>query len=137
MLKPIALATAALGLLAAPVQAEEPAGKTRGETELAKLLEGRVAGEPKRCIRTLGARPLNQIDGTAITYREGNTIWVNYTRNPESIDDDDIMVIKRFGGSSLCRTDHIDLISRTGGFYTGVIFLDEFVPYKRIEDREG
>ncbi|MBX7481918.1 hypothetical protein [Qipengyuania qiaonensis] len=136
MLKPIAFATAALALLAAPVQAEEPTEPTRGETELAKLLEGRVAGEPQSCINTYGSRPLNQIDGTAITYRAGDTIWVNYTRNPDSIDEDEIMVIKRFSGSNLCRTDHIDLVSRTGGFLTGVIFLDEFVPYKRT-DSEG
>ena len=136
MLKPLALATAALGMLAAPVHAEEPAEPTRGEAELAKMLEGRVAGEPKRCINTYGGRALNQIDGTAITYRQGGTIWVNYTRNPESIDDSEIMVIKRFSGSSLCRTDHIDLVSRSGHFLTGVIFLDEFVPYRKV-DSEG
>ena len=136
MIKPLALATAAFGLLAAPVQAQEKTEAvelTRGEAELAELLEGRVAGEPRSCIRTIGSRNLNQIDGTALTYRDGDTVWVNYTRNPADIDDSEIMVIKRFSGTNLCRTDQIELVSRPGGFLTGVLFLDEFVPYTRVE----
>lgn len=134
MIKPLALATAALGLLAAPaVQADDHADMTRGEEKLAKMLEGRVAGEPERCIRTIGSRNINQIDGTALTYRDGDTVWVNYTKNPDSIDDSEVMVIKRFSGTNLCRTDQIELVSRHGGFLTGVLFLDEFVPYTRVE----
>ncbi len=48
---------AALALLAGPVagggRAAEP---TKGEVKLAKLLEGRVAGEPQRCLRTFPSR---------------------------------------------------------------------------------
>lgn len=135
MLKPFALAAATVGLIAMPLRAEEPGELTRGEAELAKLLEGRVAGEPKRCINTFGSRTLHQIDGTALTYRDGDTVWVNYTRNPESIDDSDIMVIRRFSGSTLCRTDHINLVERTGGFLTGVLFLGDFVPYTKVDDK--
>ena len=136
MLKHLAIATAALGMLASPAQAEESGEMTRGEEKLAKLLEGRVAGEPQKCIRTFGSRNLSQIDGTALTYRDRDTVWVNYTRNPESIDDNEIMVIDRFSGTSLCRTDQIKLIDRQGGFLSGVLFLDEFVPYTKV-DAEG
>ncbi|MEE2794389.1 MAG: hypothetical protein VX512_06080, partial [Pseudomonadota bacterium] len=69
MFKHIALATAAFGMLSSPVLADENAQMTRGEEKLAKLLDGRVAGEPQSCIRTLGSRNLSQIDGTALTYR--------------------------------------------------------------------
>ena len=134
MLKRLALATAALGLLAAPaVQADDHAEMTRGEAKLAKLLEGRVAGEPERCINTFGSRSINQIDGTALTYKSGDTVWVNYTRNPERIDDHDIMVIRRFSGSTLCRTDQVRMVDRFSGMLTGVVFLDEFVPYTKVE----
>ena len=136
MFKPLAIATAALGLLAAPVQADETEEMTRGEAELAKLLEGRVAGEPRDCIRTIGSRNINQIDGTALTYRSGDTVWVNYTRNPQSIDDSDIMVIKRFSGSRLCRSDQVHLVDRTVGFLSDVLMLDDFVPYT-MPDTEG
>ena len=136
MFKHIALATAAFGMLSSPVLADENAQMTRGEEKLAKLLDGRVAGEPQSCIRTLGSRNLSQIDGTALTYRDGDTVWVNYTRNPDSIDDRDIMVIDRFSGSSLCRTDQVKLVDRVNGFMSGILLLDEFVPYKKI-DTEG
>lgn len=136
MFKHIALATAAFGMLSSPVLANENAQMTRGEEKLAKLLDGRVAGEPQSCIRTLGSRNLSQIDGTALTYRDGDTVWVNYTRNPDSIDDRDIMVIDRFSGSSLCRTDQVKLVDRVNGFLSGILLLDEFVPYKKV-DTEG
>ncbi|MBG75103.1 hypothetical protein BA950_10525 [Erythrobacter sp. SAORIC-644] len=136
MFKHIALATAAFGMLSSPVLADENAQMTRGEEKLAKLLDGRVAGEPQSCIRTLGSRNLSQIDGTALTYRDGDTVWVNYTRNPDSIDDRDIMVIDRFSGSSLCRTDQVKLVDRVNGFLSGILLLDEFVPYKKV-DTEG
>ena len=136
MFKHLALATAAFGMLSSPVLADENAQMTRGEEKLAKLLDGRVAGEPQSCIRTLGSRNLSQIDGTALTYRDGDTVWVNYTRNPDSIDDRDIMVIDRFSGSSLCRTDQVKLVDRVNGFLSGILLLDEFVPYKKV-DTEG
>ena len=136
MFKHIALAIAAFGMLSSPVLADENAQMTRGEEKLAKLLDGRVAGEPQSCIRTLGSRNLSQIDGTALTYRDGDTVWVNYTRNPDSIDDRDIMVIDRFSGSSLCRTDQVKLVDRVNGFLSGILLLDQFVPYKKV-DTEG
>lgn len=137
MLKSLAIATASLGLLATPLLAQdtaapESAEMTRGEQKLAKLLDGRVAGEAKSCIRTIGSRNLQQIDGTALAYRDGDTVWVNYTNNPSDIDDSDIMVIKRFSGTSLCRTDTIRLVDRLAGFTTGVLFLDDFVPYTKV-----
>ena len=133
MLKAATLAATALGLLAMPLHAQDEGEMTRGQEKLAKLLEGREAGEAKSCIRTVGSRSLTQIDGTAITYRDGDTIWVNYTRTPESIDDSDVMVIRRFSANTLCRTDHIDLVDRTGGFFRGVIMLDDFIPYTKVD----
>lgn len=135
MLKPLIFAAAAAGLMAVPAQADE-AEPTRGEAKLAKLLDGRVAGEPQNCISTTGSRSLKQVDGTALTYRSGDTVWVNYTRNPQSIDDSDIMVIKRFSGSRLCRSDQVHLVDRTVGFLSDVLMLDDFVPYT-MPDTEG
>ena len=136
MLKRLVLTAAAIGALAAPVaaQAEDPVAPTRGEAKLAKMLEGRVAGEPERCIRTFGSKSLTQIDDTALVYKDGDTVWVNYTSSPDSIDDGDYLVIKKFDATSLCRTDQITTYSRTGNFFSGVIFLDDFVPYRKAEE---
>lgn len=125
-----ALATAAvsLGVLTAPATAARPSGEER----LAKYIDGRVAGEPRSCITT---RPMGDnltvIDGTALVYKAGGKVYVNRTRMPEAIDEDDTLVIRRFGGSSLCRTDTITLVDRQTGMFTGVLFLDDFVPYEK------
>lgn len=126
---------AALALLALPASAEEQDGApSKGEAELAKLLEGRVAGEPERCINTFGNGSLRIIDGTALVYRQGSTLWVNRTRNPNSLDDDDYLVIRKYGGSSqLCRLDNVTTQDRGGNFFTGVVFLEDFVPYRKAE----
>ena len=131
MLKRLALSCAAAGLLAAPaLHADEPVEMTKGERKLARMLEGRVAGEPERCIRTLPSRNIQTIDDTALVYRQGDTIWVNYTKNARYLDDNDVLVIERFNGSQLCRTDQITTIDRFGGFITGFVLLDDFVPYR-------
>lgn len=137
MLKSVIAAGAAAILFASPASADEANDRmmTKGEVKLAKMLDGRVAGEGRSCIRTIGSRNLQQIDGTALVYRDGDTIWVNRTRTPEQIDDSDIMVIRRFSGSSLCRTDNIEMVDRFSGFFSGVLFLDDFVPYRRADDR--
>ena len=137
MIKRIALSAAAIGLLAAPaVQADETAEMTKGEKKLAKMLEGRVAGEPESCITTFGSRSITQIEDTALVYKSGDTIWVNYTKSPKAIDDRDYMLIRRFSSSQLCRSDQIELRDRSSHFFSGVIFLDDFVPY-RLPEAEG
>ena len=129
-LSSLAIAAAACSLLAAPASAEKPTGEER----LAEMIDGRVPGEPQRCINTFNSRPLTVIDDTAIVYRSGDTVYVNRTRAPETLDDDDGLVIRKFGtGSRLCRLDQITTRDRTSGFYTGNIFLTDFVPYERVE----
>lgn len=123
----LAVAAAAAGLVAAPLQA----ARATGEERLAKLIEGRVPGEAKSCINTMGNRNLTVIDKTAIVYKDGKRIWVNRTAHPEQIDEDDILVIRKFSPSSLCRSDVITLADRSSGIFSGVLFLDDFVPYEK------
>ena len=128
------IAAAACGLAVTPISAEERA-MSEGETKLAKMLEGRVAGEGQRCIRTFPSRSLTIIDGTAIVSKQGRTIYVNRTRNPESLDDDDSLRIRRFSATRLCRLDQITTFDRHAQFYTGSVMLTDFVPY-RLPDSE-
>ncbi len=131
MFKTLAAAAATLAFAAAnPLAAQTAEPLTKGEAKLAEMLEGRVAGEPVNCIRTFGSRNLQQIDDTAIVYRDGDTVWVNYTRSPGSIDDDDYLVIRKFNATQLCRTDQVTTYDRFANFFSGVIFLDDFIPYR-------
>lgn len=120
-------AVAGLALAAAPSVARE---RMTGDQKLAKLLAGRVAGQPRSCINTMVNRDSRVIDGTAVVYGRGRTIWVNVPANAEDLDDRDAMVIRQFG-SQLCRSDIITTIDTASGMFTGSVFLREFVPYTR------
>jgi len=124
-------------LLAAAAIAAAPAATAREklapEDQLAKLLEGRVAGEPQDCISLSTARSSQIIEKTAIVYKVGSTYWVNRPKGgAESLDDDDILVTKTIG-SQLCSIDAVELRDRTSHMYAGFVSLGQFVPYKRVK----
>ena len=141
---PTLAAVAAIGLMASPAIAEEETDKeepkemTKGEKKLAKLLEGRVAGEPVRCIRNYPTQRLQVIDKTAYVYGHGRTIYVQRTKHPEDIDDDDILVLRTTTGNRLCRLENLTTVDRYSGFFTGAVFFEDFVPYTKAEgEAEG
>jgi hypothetical protein len=131
MLKPaLALAAiAAMTVAAGPSIAKE---RLTGDQELAKLLEGRVAGEPENCINTFANRDSRVIDGTALVYGRGRTIWVNVPANPRDLDDWDALLVRQYG-SRLCRQDIVTTFDTSSGMYTGNVFLGDFVPYTRVD----
>jgi len=118
---------------ATEIGTDVPAPMTKGEQRLAKLLQGRVAGEPTRCIRVFPSQRMQTIDGTAYVYGSGTTIFVQRTRNPEQIDDTDALITNRFNGTQLCSFDVTTTVNRYNGFFTGAVFFEEFVPYTRTK----
>jgi hypothetical protein len=111
----------------------EATPQTKGEKRLAKLLEGRVAGEPVRCIRTTPSMGMQTIDKTAYVYGRGNTIYVQRTSNPDDIDSGDALVSQRFSASELCRLDQFTTTDRVLGFFTGAVFFEDFIPYTKTK----
>ncbi|MET1757088.1 hypothetical protein ABVV53_16730 [Novosphingobium sp. RD2P27] len=124
-----ALAVMATGLVASPALAAKE--RLTGEAKLAKLLEGREAGKPVSCISSWQARETRVIDGTAIVYRVGGTLYVNRPTNADMLDDDDILVTRQHIGQ-LCRPDTVQLHDRTSFFYSGFVGLQDFVPYRKV-----
>lgn len=105
-----------------------------GEAELAKLLEGRVAERPVSCIRDYPSGHTRAIDGTALIFGSGAVIYVNRTRDPGSINADDALVIHKSGtGTQLCNSDVVTTMNSGSHFYTGNVFLTQFVPYRRAK----
>jgi hypothetical protein len=137
--------TAALALVAAlptsaqtasntgDLEANAVAPQSRGEERLAKMLEGRVAGEPTSCIRALLGQRVRTIEGTAYVYGSGKTIYVQRTSNPDQISDTHTLVTNRLSGSQLCRFDITTTIDRYNGFFTGAAFFEDFVPYSLVK----
>ncbi|MCT2559986.1 hypothetical protein N0B51_13465 [Tsuneonella sp. YG55] len=124
-----AAAAALVAGLAGPAIAGE---RLTGEAKLAKILEGRVAGEPQSCITTFANTDSVVIDGTALVYGRGKTVWVNRPVNPKSLNRWDALLIRK-QASSLCRHDIVTTFDASTGMYTGNVFLTEFVPYTRAD----
>jgi hypothetical protein len=127
LIKILALSTAALVVSSSTLAA----GKDDPAAELAKMLEGRVAGPPVTCINLPQAQGNRVIDHTAIVYDFGRTIYVNYPRSgANSLSSDDILVTKTFS-TQLCKMDIVHMVDRTGGFPKSFVSLGSFIPYKR------
>jgi hypothetical protein len=129
-MRKISLAVAATAVLlgGATVQAKP---RLTPQQELAKLLEGREAGEPVSCIPLFETREMRVLDKTAIVYGRGNTIWVNVPENADVLDDDDILVTKT-SISQLCDLDIVQTLDRGSHMPNGFISLGKFVPYKKV-----
>ena len=127
-----ALAVSALALSGA--SSVDAKAKKTGEEQLAEIIKGRVAGTPVSCVNTWRDDDMSIVDNTAIVYRDGRTIYVNRTQNPQNLDWSDILVIQKQTGNQLCKLDRVTTIDRTGGYFTGVVFLTDFVPYTLPKD---
>ena len=104
------------------------------EAELARAIEGRVAGEPVDCINLRQVRNTRIIDNTAIVYDAGNTIYVNRPRSgAESLDRWDTQVT-RLHTNRLCSIDTVRMVDPQSQMLSGIVFLGEFVPYRRVRD---
>jgi hypothetical protein len=131
-MKKTLLILAAAAAAFAPAQARSP-DPDKGERKLAQALEGRVAGEPVDCIDLHRIRSSRIIDRTAIVYDAGGTLYVNRPRSgARSLRDWDVMVTKPFG-SRLCSVDTVQMYSPGSNMLGGIVFLGDFVPYKRVE----
>lgn len=131
-MRKIAIAlTAVAAMMTGP--ALEARSRPTPEQELAKLLDGREAGQPRHCISQFEAREMRVIDGTALVFGWGNTIWVNVPRNAKDVDSDDVLVTRNYGGQ-FCSLDIVQTLDRSSLFFNGSLSLGDFVPYRRVKD---
>lgn len=123
----LSVAAGILLLGTASAQAERP----DREAQLARALQGRVAGEPVDCIDLHRVRSSRIINDTAIIYEAGGTLYVNRPRaGAESLNQWDALVT-RLPTTRLCSVDTVRLVDPTTRMMTGIVFLGEFVPYRR------
>jgi hypothetical protein len=120
----------AASLLAAGVPAVAQDRAARGEAELAEMLEGRTAGEPKRCLSDFERRSMRVVDGTALVFESGDTLYVNRPAGARMLDWGDVPVFKIWGGQ-LCEKDTVELRDSASLMPGPVLFMGEFVPYRR------
>jgi hypothetical protein len=121
-------------ILAAAVSAvpASAADQKTPQEKLDRLLTGRVAGKPTSCISLATATSSEVIDGKAIVYRVGGTLYVNEPRSgADTLNSDDVLVTETYG-SNLCSIDTVKLFDRTTRIPHGFVILGDFVPYKRV-----
>lgn len=123
------LAGAALALAGTAASAATIVEK--GEERLARMLEGRTAGEPVSCITALRSSKLQVIDQVGLVYDAGETVYVARAADPRMLRRTDMLVMDRFSPSRLCVDEPMRTVDRGGGYFTGVVFLQDFVPYTR------
>ena len=121
----IALFAAALstgtGLAAAAAPPEE---------QIAKALDGRVAGEPRDCIQQRDIRSTRIIARTAILYEMNNgTIYLNRPESGEAFLRSGLTLVTNTHSSQLCSIDIVRLYDAPAQFESGSIGLGAFVPY--------
>ena len=125
-----ALLLGTFAVLAAPAQAQ----RHSPEAQLARALEGRVAGAPVDCINLRQVRSSRVINDTAILYDAGGTIYVNRPRSgADSLNQWDTQVQRPFN-NRLCSVDTVRMVDLQSGFMTGIVFLGDFVPYRRVRN---
>jgi hypothetical protein len=102
------------------------------EAELARAIAGRVAEAPVNCIDLHRIRSSRVISGTAIIYDAGNVLYVNRPENgAEELNQWDTMVT-RTPSTRLCSVDTVTMIDPGSRSFSGVVFLGDFVPYRRV-----
>lgn len=120
------------GTLLLATSAAQAAPREEPEAQLARAVEGRVAGKPVDCINLRNIRSSKIINDTAIVYDAGNVVYVNRPRaGRESLDQWDTLVTKTHS-SQLCSIDVVHLYDTSSRMNTGTVFLGEFVPYKKV-----
>ncbi len=102
------------------------------EAELSRALQGRVAGEPVQCIDLHRVRSSRIITDTAIIYDAGGVLYVNRPDNgADQLNQWDTMVT-RTSSTQLCSIDTVTMVDPGSRSFTGVVFLGDFVPYRRV-----
>lgn len=98
--------------------------------DLARALEGRVAGAPQRCL------PATQSDGPMIIgetllYRQGRTLWrAEVPDGCPGLRGDPILVTEIFG-NSICRNDRFRTIDRGARIPGPSCRFGDFTPYAK------
>lgn len=103
----------------------------RAQTRLTQALEGKVAGEPQRCLPLHGRHDLEIVDRNTLLYKSGRDLV--YRNDPEGgcggLDPTRTIVTTPFNGQN-CRGDIIRVIDRTGGGFVGSCAFSDFIPYR-------
>lgn len=130
----IALGVAAT-LLGSCAMGPEPEAKLtpKQQKELAKLLDGKVAGEPVSCVSNFStASNLRALsDDVLVMQVNRKLVYKNELRGTcTGLSRGDILVMTSWSGGQYCQGDMARAFDPYSGITSGVCSLGKFVPYR-------
>ncbi len=101
------------------------------EEDLSRELAGRVAGPPETCVSDHRSRSLQIVDRRTLTYRAGDTLWVNrLAADCPGLRPLNTLIVEKHG-SQLCRGDRVRGIEPGSTIPGPMCPLGDFIPYRR------
>lgn len=102
------------------------------DEQLARAIEGRVAGKPQDCLRQRDIRSSRIIDRKAIIYEtSGGTIYVNIPDSGAASLRRDYVLVTNTHSDQLCSVDIVRLFDSGSRMPAGSVGLGKFVPYTK------
>jgi len=102
------------------------------DEQLARAIEGRVAGKPKDCLSQRDIRSSRIIDRKAIIYEtSGGTIYVNIPDSGAASLRRDYVLVTNTHSDQLCSVDIVRLFDSGSRMPAGSVGLGKFVPYTK------
>jgi hypothetical protein len=134
MMRKYSLALALLPLASActqgaPVERQLSARET---AELAKALEGKVAGQPVSCIPSYRSDALRVIGNNTVLYRVNKDLVykADLQGGCNGLSAGDALVLNRTTSSQYCRGDMARSVHLPTGMMSGACAFGDFVPYR-------
>jgi len=127
----LVLAAAAALVLISAAQSSGPPRTPEAQAKLDKYLEGRVAGEVRKCIKTEAVTYPIAIDDRTLLFRDGPRIWRNDLKAS--------LFCGKIGKQAFIHTESAagrvcngEQLEFSDGGIEGACVFGDFVPYRRV-----
>lgn len=127
----IMLATAAAGLCACATASQPPERSAQAQASYERMLAGKTAGDPIRCLPSYRSNDMTAIDDGTILFRDGSTVYVNQPIGQCSrLGNGGATLVTRTFGGQLCRGDLAQVVDLSSGMMLGSCAIGDFTPYR-------
>lgn len=107
------------------------AGSRSTDATLERLLDDRQAGKPLDCLHLRTVRSSTIIDGTAIVFESGGTLYLNRPKAGADLLVGDKAILTSSDSGQICSGESVQLFDTASGIQSGSVFLGRFVPYRK------
>lgn len=102
------------------------------EAELARELEGRVAGAPQSCVSVTPSEALTIVSADTLVLRRAGTIWVNRLHGDcPGLRPLHTLIVQPGLSGQYCRNDRVRAIEPGSSIAGPICPLGDFTPYRR------